>query len=88
MMASAHDVTVRVRLGFDSPAEAAGFIHGAVSSAMERAGYVGELAVLFQKDDDPNGRIVLFNRGLIDPYDGILPHRLSRCTGDGSQVPG
>lgn len=73
-MADIYDVTVRVPVGFESAAEMAGWVQVAVTEAMWRKNWTGEAVVLFRKEDGP---IVMFHNGLVDPYDGVLPHGLS-----------
>jgi hypothetical protein len=51
-----------------------GWVSGAVEKAMADKGWSGGCAVLFRKDD--TGPIVMFHEGLVDPYDGVLPHGL------------
>ena len=73
-MSGTYDVTVRVPVGFESAAEMAGWVQAAISEAMWQKNWTGEAAVLFRKDD--NGPIIMFHQGIVDPYDGVLPHGL------------
>lgn len=66
------DVTVRLPVHFESIAQMAGFISGALSVAMDLRGWVGEPFILFRHE----GKIVGFHQGLVDPYTGVLPHGL------------
>lgn len=69
------DVTVRIPVGFDNAAEAAGFIQASVTEAMHGNNWIGEAVVMWRKDGD--GPIIMFYNGVVDPYDGVLPHGLS-----------
>lgn len=71
------DVTIRIPVGFDSTEERAGWFQAAVTEAMRRQGWIGEAAVLYRKGGD--GPIVMFHEGIVDPYDGTLPHNLCEC---------
>ena len=70
-----HDVTVRMPVGMTA-AETAGFVHAAITRAMEAQEWIGEPAVLFRRNGEGTP-IIMFSEGIHDPYIGELPHGLT-----------
>ena len=84
-MADLYDVTVRIPVAFESAAEMAGWVNGAIEEAMAKQDWSGGCAVLYRRE--PNGPIVMFHQGLIDPYDGALPHGLASTGAERADPP-
>lgn len=68
-----HDVTVRIPF-HTTPEDMAMLVWAGVLNQMRSRDIIGEPAVLFRKDG--TGPIIMFHEGVVDPYDGVLPHGL------------